>query len=151
MAQTPRALRAGRQPRISRSEMPPFAASRACSCVATRAPAHRYFPPAAAATPRRKQSPCSGRGSERTAGTAEEPGTKPVLGIVTKRCTLTVFRLRRVLRNNIKCQLEDRGQSLAGVLFHIPDGVLLVKGLDLLRSASICARKRGWQRPSSHG
>lgn len=51
----------------------------------------------------------------------KELGAKPVLVIVTERSALAVFRSSRILRNNIKCQLNDRGQSFTGVFLHISD------------------------------
>jgi hypothetical protein len=39
------------------------------------------------------------------------------------------------LRDDIECQFGNRCQSLAGVLFHIPDGVFFPESLDLLDQA----------------
>lgn len=63
----------------------------------------------------------------------KELGPKPVLVIVAERPALAVFRSRRILRDDIERQLDDRGQSLTGVLFYVSSRVLLLQGLDLPR------------------
>lgn len=47
---------------------------------------------------------------------------EPMLVIVTERPALAVLR-SSILRDDIERQPGDRGQSLAGVLFHIPDRI----------------------------
>lgn len=67
-----------------------------------------------------------------------------MLVFVTKGAALAVLRPRRVLRNDIERQLGNGCQPLAGILFHVPDWVLLFEGLDLLyQRLKLCKEQWG--------
>src|SRR3546814_19865 len=80
----------------------------------------------------------------------EKLRAEPMLVVAAKRPTLAVLRSRRVLRDDIERQPGDRSQSLAGVLFHVPDRILLLQGLDLpYQRFNLCQEQRmGEDRPA---
>src|SRR5690606_4136277 len=68
---------------------------------------------------------------------------EPMLMIIAEGAALAILRPRRILRDDVEGQLRDGRQSLAGVFLHIPEPVLLLQGLDLLRQ---CLNLREEQR-----
>lgn len=57
----------------------------------------------------------------------EEFGAEPVLAIISQCCALTVFRSRRILRDDLKCQFVDGGQAFGRVLVDVSAGVFLLQ------------------------
>jgi hypothetical protein len=70
--------------------------------------------------------------SKKQAVLLEKLGSEPVLVVITERVALSVLLPRRVLRDDIKGQFDDRRQPLVGVLLYISDGIFFFKHLDLL-------------------
>ena len=59
-------------------------------------------------------------------------GAKPVFPIIAQRAPLSVFSPGGVLRDDIKGQAGNSGQSLGGVLLDVASRILFLECLDLL-------------------